>query len=475
MCPEKGVTLPGGRKTRRLGAAALLTVAAALVASAAASSAGAASSNDIIYQVRPLVQPTDTTAFTNPFCHTSNGVPQLVCYSPNDIRTAYGYPSSLTGAGQTIVIVDAFGSPTIQNDLATFDARFGIPAPPSFTVDCSGGCPSFNGSSNEVGWAEETSLDIEWSHAMAPGANIVLMVASTNHGNAINAAETIAIQKYPQAIISQSFGSFESSINGGANNIQLQQAHQNYEDAAAAGDTVLASAGDWGATNTGPTENAAYPASDPLVTGIGGTEGNPYYNGEAGYPLPTCKPNKACTVGLATVKCDTSGSCPTIGYGGEQVWNEPFFGAATGGAESIVFPVPSFQAGVNGSSQRTTPDVSYNAAISGGVLTYLGFLGGGSGFYIFGGTSAGSPQWASIIALADQARGLAGKPPIGYLNDTIYGVAEGSYTSTFHDITVGNDQLVGTPFGYSAHSGYDIASGWGTPKVANVVAALASS
>jgi subtilase family serine protease len=301
------------------------------------------------------------------------------------------------------------------------------------------------------------------------------MVAPTNYGNAINAAEQIAIQKYPGSIISQSFGSFESSIHGGGNNIQLQQAHANYVAAKAAGDTVLASAGDWGATNTGATENATYPASDPLVTGIGGTQGHPYYNGLAGTPPPTCAIGVPCTVGLATVQCSSTTNCPTIGYGGEEVWNEPSFTAATGGAESLIFPVPAFQAGVNGSSQRTVPDVSYNAAISGGVLTYLGFLGSASGFYIFGGTSAGSPQWASIIAIADQARGLAAKPNLGYLNDTIYGIAESSYASNFHDITIGNNQLAGTPFGYSAHTGYDIASGWGTPQVGSLVDALASS
>jgi subtilase family serine protease len=336
-------------------------------------------------------------------------------------------------------------------------------------VACSAGCPSFSGSSNQVGWAEETTLDVEWSHAMAPGANIVLVVSPTNFGNAINAAEQLAIAKYPGAIISQSFGSFESSIHGGGNNIQLQQAHQNYVNAQAAGDTVLASAGDWGATNLGPTENATYPASDPLVTAIGGTQGHPYYNGldPNGTAPPACKPGKACTVGLATVQCDKAGNCPTIGYGGEEVWNEGFFGAATGGAESLIFSAPSFQSAVNGSTQRTTPDVSYNASISGGVLTYLGFLGPDSGFYIFGGTSAGSPQWASIIAIANQARGLAGKPKLGYLNNTIYKVA----TSVYHDITVGNDQLAGTPFGYNAGPGYDIASGLGTPNVSSFVSA----
>lgn len=444
---------------------AVAMAALAAIAAVASASAGT-TSNDVIYQVDPLTQPAQTEAFTNPFCHSHT----LVCYSPNDLRTAYNYPAGLDGSGQTIVIVDAFGSPTIQHDLAVFDQKFGIPAPPSFTVDCSAGCPNFSGSNNQVGWAEETSLDVEWSHAMAPGANIVLMVAPTNYGNAINSAEQIAIAKYPHSIISQSFGSFESSINGGGNNIQLQQAHQNFVNARAAGDTVLASAGDWGATNTGPTENATYPASDPLVTAVGGTQGHPYYNGldPNGTAPPVCKPGKACTVGLATVLCDKSGACPTIGYGGEEVWNEPFFGAATGGAESLIFSAPSFQAGVNGSSMRTTPDVSYNAAISGGVLTYLGFLGGNSGFYIFGGTSAGSPQWAAVIAVANQARGLAGKPNLGYLNNTVYSVA----SSVYHDITFGNNELAGTPFGYNAGPGYDIASGLGTPNVSSFVSAV---
>ncbi len=463
-----------GRKTRRIGVAALLALVGALTALAATSAATAASS-DIVYQVKPLVVPAGTSAFTNPFCHTHT----LICYSPSDIRTAYGYPAGLDGSGQTIMIVDAYGSPTVQSDLATFDAAFGLPAPPSFTIDCDAGCPALNytGSNGATvaGWSEETSLDVQWAHAMAPGANIVLVVAPNPHGNAINAAESLAIKKYPGAIMSQSFGSFESAIEGAGNNIQLQQAHANYAAAAAAGDTVLASAGDWGATNLGTTENATYPASDPLVTGVGGTEGNPYYNGLAGSPPPTCAIGVPCTVGLATVTCATASSCPTTAYGGEQVWNESFFGAATGGAESTVFPTPAFQAGVNGSVHRTTPDVSYNAAISGGVLTYLGFLGPNSGFYIFGGTSAGSPQWASIIAIADQARGLAAKPRLGYLNGTIYSIAEGAgYSSDFHDITVGNNQLAGTPFGYSAHSGYDIASGWGTPQVGNLVAALAA-
>jgi subtilase family serine protease len=475
----------------RLGVACLT----AMLAPAAAwpTSASASESGEFVFKVHPPHVFVSTSAPANleeknPFCHHVNGVAKFVCYTPSDIRTAYSYPSSLDGSGQTIVIVDSYGSPTIESDLATFDTQFGLPAPPVFKIECPQGCPAFStgGKAGEekVGWAEETSLDVEWAHAMAPGARIVLVVAASGKDSSQFNAEHVAFQAYPGAVFSQSFGEAESRISGGGNNLQIQQAHQNYETAAALGETVLASAGDVGATNGGSTENADYPASDPLVTAIGGTEGNPYYNGLAGQPLPTCKVGKECTVGLATVVCQKSGACPTVGYGGEQVWNEPFFASppfflgATGGAESIVFSAAEapFQSndGINNAT-RTVPDVSYNAAVSGGVLVYYGFLGPESGFYISGGTSAGSPQWASIVALANQARSKLGKPSLGYLNKRLYALAEsGAYGSDFHDITVGSNQAAGTPFGYSAGSGYDIASGWGTPQVANLVAALAN-
>ncbi len=202
-----------------------------------------------------------------PFCRSG-----LVCYTPNFVRSAYNFPSTLNGAGQTILIVDAFGSPTVAKDLATFDALFHIPAPPSFTILCPDGCPVFAPNDthhDEAGWSVETSLDVQYAHAMAPGANIVLVVASTSSGNAINVAEAAAIQRYPGSIMSQSFGIPEILVH--ANNAQIQQAHKNYLTAKAAGITVLASAGDFGATNGFGAANAAFPASDPLVTGVGGT------------------------------------------------------------------------------------------------------------------------------------------------------------------------------------------------------------
>jgi subtilase family serine protease len=383
-----------------------------------------------------------------PFCATN---PVFICYSPQLIRAAYNYPSTLDGTGQTILIVDAFGSPTIQQDLADFDRFFGIPAPPSFKILCpDAGCPTFdpNDPHNELSWSLETSLDVEYAHAMAPGAKIVLVVASTSSGNAINTAEAAALPLYPGSIMSQSFGIPEILVN--ANNTQITQADKNYQAAQAAGVTVLASSGDAGATNGFATPNAGFPASDPLVTGVGGTQGDPYPGGLAGCGTNKCSGN----------------------YGGEQVWNEPQFSppGATGGAPSAFFDVPSYQSGL-GLTSRTVPDVAYNAAINGGVLVVDATLL--PGFLLaVGGTSAGSPQWAAIVALANQAKGA----PLGFINPALYQIkrCSGKHGSDFHDITVGNNQLSGTPFGFNAGVGYDDATGLGTPNVANLVSDLVS-
>src|SRR5579864_8418193 len=185
-----------------------------------------------------------------PLCKSAS-LGSIVCYTPSFIRAAYNYPSTLDGSGQTIILVDAFGSPTIANDLATFDALFNIPAPPSFTIFCGDSskpfdvstCPSVNlvaGNPKhaEFSWTIETSLDVEYAHAMAQGANIVLDVADTSSGNALNIAESASIAAYPGAIFSQSFGIPEALIT--ANNGQVLQAEKNYVSGVASGDTFIA-------------------------------------------------------------------------------------------------------------------------------------------------------------------------------------------------------------------------------------------
>jgi subtilase family serine protease len=419
-----------------------------------------------------------------PLCKSAS-LGNIVCYSPKFIKKAYEFPSTspLDGSGQTIVIVDAFGSPTIANDLALFDARFGISAPPSFTIFCGNSptpldpstCPTVNIFANplhdEFGWTIETSLDVEYAHAMAPGANIVLDVAATSSGNAINDAETAAIAAYPGAIFSQSFGIPEIFLTGNGNPGQVSQAQANYANGVAKGDTFFASAGDTGATFGTSTAMGNFPGSDLHNTGVTGTQGLPY-NATTATPF-SCTSGLSAYHGPCVLGRSIPPNCVPDGYGGEQVWNEPSFGVATGGAQSLLFGVPSYQAGLGLSSRG--PDVAYNAAIDGGVLVVYG----GFGFpvlFIVGGTSAGSPQWAGIAALANQARANAGKGPIGDLNPVLYSIYHSArYLTDFHDITVGNDKLVGTPVGFSAGTGYDVASGIGSPVVDQLIVDLTAA
>jgi subtilase family serine protease len=427
--------------------------------------AGTVSAQDFVYPIHTLhVQVSGPS--TPPDCVVPNSKETLICYSPAMIRAAYNYSATfagitLDGTGQTIAIVEAYGSPTMvpttspdfsTSDLAIFDRTFAIPDPPSFTIVCPTlGCPVFSDAQNdEVMWAIETSLDVQWAHAMAPGASIVLVVAATGAASDINAAVQSAITLPGVSVISQSFGQPESLIRSG--NAEVVQAHANYEQAQLHGITVLASAGDLGATNGSMRANATYPASDPLVTAVGGTEGLPY----------------------------PAGLLASDGYGGEQVWNEvdrmDGIIHATGGAVSFLFPLPSFQQGLNLTS-RTIPDLSYNAAVNGGVLVHISAaLLGRSGWFVVGGTEAGAPQWAGIIAMANQMSALMGEEPLGYINPALYALAQGSTAANdFHDITIGNNQLSGTLIGFSATPGYDLATGWGTPNVASLVPDLVNA
>src|SRR6266849_9107846 len=176
-----------------------------LVVSIPWASAGTTPSSDWNYiPMNVPVQITNAGTIPNglPLCKSSSLV-NIVCYSPAFIKKAYQFPSTATldGSGQTIVIVDAFGSSTVASDLALFDGAFGIAAPPSFTIFCGNSatpfdpstCPRVPITANPkhavFSWSIETSLDVEYAHAMAPGANIVLDVAATSSGNAINNAE----------------------------------------------------------------------------------------------------------------------------------------------------------------------------------------------------------------------------------------------------------------------------------------------
>ncbi len=431
----------------------------------------------------------------SPYCNIGSSTSPfvLICYTPQDLKTAYNFPSTtghngLDGSGQTIVIIDAFGDPTVQSDLNTFDTAFGLPAT-TVQVVCQGGvCPVFNpGNPDEVGWTQEIALDVEYSHAMAPGAHIVLFVGTSDDDLVLAQAAQQAISMFPHSIISQSFGDPEQDLLSSSSSYVSQVLSTSaaaFQNAALHGTTVFASAGDWGADFSpfGYTvAQPGFPSSSPWVTAVGGTQGNPYYVGS----IPSCT-GGVCSTGLVkfanTPACQlnnpnptSSASCVPVGYGGEQVWNEPYFALATGGAPSLILKTPIYQLGL-GLSMRATPDVAYNAPVSGGVLGYWSAISSGAGFYVFGGTSAGSPQWAAIAALADQLAANHHQGTIGFINPSLYliGHIPFLYNQDFHDITVGNNIIVGSPdnVGFNAHSGWDDATGWGTPNVSNLIQTL---
>jgi subtilase family serine protease len=370
-----------------------------------------------------------------------------VCWSPYQLEQAYDIPAQLDGRGQTILIVDPYGSPTLTADLSSFDSYYGIPAPPSLQVVNAPASPqSTGGSGDTFDWSVETSLDVQYAHAIAPGAKIVVDVAASDDNADLVAAAEYAFPRFRGAIVTQSFGDFETDPTAGST---FQQLHRLYALATALGDTIVASAGDDGAAwadYTGdPTQAlAGYPASDPLVTGVGGTMGNPYPGG-------LYDPG-------------------TNGYGGEQVWNEDGFGA-TGGAPSKLFAAPYYQLGLTGYRTRTVPDVALDAAGNGGVAVWVS-----PNVYGIGGASMSAPMWAGIVALADQARQQTGRGRLGFLNTALYAIDRNpiQYARDFHDILVGTNAF-DSPVGFAAGPGYDLASGLGTPDVANLVRDLATS
>jgi len=432
----------------RYGTFAAAVGAAALAVSMGVPSAGAATSDTIFYNVHPLAQLAFPAtgklpgAFPTPSqCVASAG---LACYTPQLLRSAYDIPASDTGAGQTVVIIDAYGSPTIREDLATYDAEFGLPDA-NLNIFYPGGKPTYNPQQHhqEASWAEETSLDVEQVHGLAPAATIDLVVAANNSGDVLNNAEKFAVDNHLGNVMTMSFGEPEQVING--NKAQQNQAEAIYAQAVSQGMSVFASAGDNGASNGTSVAAAAFPASDPLVTSVGGTN---LFMSDTG------------TYQSETVWDDQTG-CPFTCAAG-------IFGA-TGGAPSTLFGTPSYQSGVTGLSSRGVADVSFNASVYTATMIYLGIPGIPAGFYFFGGTSEGSPSWAAITALADSAIGH----PLGELNPLLYKIyGSSAYASDFHDVTSGNNALNGP--GFSAGKGYDLPTGIGSPDVANLITSLAA-
>ena len=401
------------------------------------------------------------------FCQANYGI---ACYGPPQIEQAYDmkplYRAGLNGAGKTIVIVDSYGSPTIQSDLQTFDQAYGLPAPPHFDIITPDGPVTQNENDptgTTQGWGVETTLDVEYSHAMAPGANILLVetpVAETEGIGGIPQmvqAENYVIDHRLGDVITQSWGATEQTF---ASPQQLLSQRSAYENALLHNVSVLASSGDTGAadyefdgSDLYPFPAINWPASDPLVTAVGGLELHLDNNGFRTQP--------------------------------DNVWNDPTppcgsQPCAGSGGLSSVFSRPFYQDGVRYvvGNRRGMPDVSLNAAVSSAVNIYLSFLPGMPGFWEpIAGTSEASPLFSGIVAVADQAA----HHDLGLLNPRLYQLGDG-FRSPIDDITLGNNTVTWvqpstkqtiTVQGYSAVPGYDLASGLGTPDGARLVAELA--
>ncbi len=354
--------------------------------------------------------------------HYKPNTPHLVPsgLTPQQVSTAYGFSAiSAQGQGQTIAIVDAFDDPRIEADLAVFSKQFGLPA-----------CTTKNGCFKKIyakkkkpptdaGWSGEIALDVEWAHAMAPQAKIILVEAASDSTADLYQAVQVAVQSGAN-VVSMSWGGGEDSSQTDYDKIFNNP-----------NVTFTASSGDSGA-------GTIYPAASPYVLAVGGT----------------------------TLSIDSYGN-----YQGETAWS------GSGGGVSSVEAWPTYQSNLpipQSNNMRGVPDVAYNADPQSGFSVYSSVPGdGGTGWQVVGGTSAGAPQWAALVAVANSALNTNIG---GSLNALLYAAANpttGNYSYFFNDITSGSNG--DCDYYCSAQQGYDYVTGLGSPEVANLINELMSS
>ncbi|HVC98603.1 MAG TPA: DUF4214 domain-containing protein [Pirellulales bacterium] len=341
-------------------------------------------------------------------------------YTPSEVRNAYGLGpindnGLLPGAGQTIAIVDAYDDPTIAQDLASFDLAFGLPAANFTKVEqVVNGVPP----APDAQWATEISLDVEWAHVIAPGATIMLVEANDSSNYLFDAVDWARNQP-GVSVVSMSFGSLDAS---GENSLDATFT----TPAGHEGVTFVAASGDRG--NAGyPVDSpfGSYPAVSPNVVGVGATD---LYTDAAGNYI-------------------------------DEIATE-----YSGGGFSAYEVEPSYQlvAGIDSGGWRTSPDVSFV-----GGETYFGMPiydsysdGASTPWNGVAGTSAAAPQFAGLIAIADQGRAALGEDTLDGPSQTLPLLYE--LHSSFHDVTQGGNPA------YQATPGYDVVTGLGTP-IANIL------
>jgi hypothetical protein len=365
---------------------------------------------------------------------------QSLGLTPAQIRTGYGVNAlSLDGTGQTIAIVDAYDDPAIFNSVDAFDEQFGTTTGGSSLYDQYGAASSFltvvgqNGQASSLpatdptgSWETEEALDVEWIHAMAPGAQIIVVEANSQSLSDLMSSAHTAASLPGVSVVSMSWGFTE-----GASVLAADEAQYDSDLTTPAGHqgvTFVASTGDYGAADP------EYPAFSPNVVAVGGT--SLYLNGDNSYSSETGWGDFSNSLGVA--------------IGG-------------GGGVSLYEGEPAFQQGAQSTGYRTTPDVSMVADPHTGVwMTDTYNLDPSNPWEVAGGTSLSAPSWAALIALADQARVTNGGQTLGSNGPTE--TQQALYTlpvGDFNAVTTGNN-------GYSAGPGYNLVGGLGSP-IANLL------
>jgi hypothetical protein len=373
-------------------------------------------------------------------------------YTPTQIRNAYEFGNladplfTNRGQGQAVAVVIAWHIPTAAADLQAFSDFHGLGFDSSqFEVVFASGAQPIEDPAGDNGWATEANLDLQWVHAIAPEAKIYLVEADSNSSNDIDVAIRVAAQtlatRHGGGVVNMSLGSYVDQ--GGEIGADLTEAifrNDSFQSV-----SFVAASGDSGA-------RPAHPATSPSVLAVGGT----------------------------AIQLDATGNRTAA----ETPWDDG------SGGYSQTYGKPIYQIGVtvNGVETddfRVIPDVSYNSDPATAVSIYTSFAGvdqdgDGSpdtGWVNVGGTSAAAPQWSGLVALANQVRAENGFNPIGsQITAKMYALGELDQPLYFNDINtgqIGPSPTTGTV--YEAYDGFDIATGWGTPRATNVIAGIADA
>jgi subtilase family serine protease len=356
-----------------------------------------------------------------------------------------------------------------------FDKTFGLPAPPAFgTIQPAGRVPPYDpANSDMVGWAGETTLDVEYAHVIAPGARILLVETPVSETEGVHGfpqivkAEEFVIRHHLGDVISQSFSATEQTFPSRA---AVQALRGVYQLAARNHVTVLAASGDSGAADVKLDESTYYPFpvtswpdSDSLVTAVGGTQ---LHLSAAGSGFQAAAP---------TVWNDTYNRAANEFVAGDAGPNP----LASGGGRSVLFGRPGYQKAVERTvgGHRGVPDISMSAACNGSVETFSTYRGAPAGWSPVCGTSEATPLFAGIVALAAQVAGH----PLGPVNPALYRLAA-AHARGIADVIKGGNTVSFTQGGrrhtvrgFTAGPGYDLASGVGTVDARYFVGELASA